>query len=91
MGAKASWYYFQQDLSNTLNKYLSTYLKLYQKNYPDLHPACLTYVEPKKKSGAAAGPAAAGPGQAVSGGKLPMKLINAMAQVGLKNYLNCLI
>ena len=77
MGAKASWYYFQQDLSNNLNKYLISYLKLYQKNYPDLHPACQTYVEPKKKSAAGA----VVPGPAAPSGNLPMKLINYVAQV----------
>ena len=77
MGNKASWYYFQQDLANTLNRQLVTYLKTYNKDYPDLHPACKVFLEPRRKSV----PHATSTSVAIVPGRLPHKLTNGTAQV----------
>ena len=68
MSPKSTWYYFQQGLANRMNRELVTFLRTYNKEYPDLHPKCLTFVEPKKKISAT--------------DKLPKAVTNAVGQVG---------
>lgn len=46
-----SWFYLQQDLKLTLNKWLLTYLTTYKKVYPKLSPDCLTLDPVLAKSG----------------------------------------
>ena len=70
MSAKSSWYYFQQDLANLLNRELVTYLRVHQKDYPDIHPDCKVFVEPKKRD-------------VKERLQLPKTLINAVGQVGI--------
>ena len=61
---------------------LVTYLKLYDKNYPDLHPACQTFVEPKRKLESTVSSIQPGTlGTSGSGGKFPNILTNAVAKV----------
>ena len=68
MSAKSSWYYFQQDLANLLNRELVTYLRVHQKDYPDIHPDCKVFVEPKKR-------------ELKEAPRFPKSLINAVGQV----------